>query len=195
MSPEPPTVPDPRDSLADDKTPGPVHVYDGIEEHDNRLPSWWLGILYGTIVFAFGYWFVYQSLHARPGVWESYRVEAEAAAKRAAAAPLTDQAITVMAGDSRVLADGARLFQQTCAPCHAANAAGQVGPNLTDRFWLHGSAPTAIHRSIAAGFPTKGMPPWGQMLGQARVRTLAAYVVSLKGKNLPGKPAQGTEEP
>jgi cytochrome c oxidase cbb3-type subunit III len=194
MSPLPPNTANPAPGPGEDQTPPPVHVYDGIEEHDNRLPNWWLGILYGSIVFAFGYWFVYQTVHARPGVWETYRAQADAAARRAAAAPLTDQSLRVMAADPGVLADGARLFQQTCAPCHGANAAGQVGPNLTDRFWLHGSAPTAIHKAITGGFPTKGMPPWGQMLGQTRVRTLAAYVLSVKGKNLPGKPPQGKEE-
>jgi cytochrome c oxidase cbb3-type subunit 3 len=181
-------------SLADDTTPPPLHVYDGIEEQDNRLPNWWLAILYGSIVFAFGYWFVFETARYWPGPLAAYQAEAEAAARRAAAAPLSDQALVAMSGDSRVLADAQKLFQQMCSPCHGAGGQGQVGPNLTDRFWLHGSAPTAIHKSITGGFPDKGMPPWGMMLGPNRVRGLAAYVVSLKGKNLPGKEPQGAEE-
>jgi cytochrome c oxidase cbb3-type subunit 3 len=178
----------------DDTTPAPVHVYDDIEEQDNRLPSWWLGILYGSIVFAMAYWVVYEEAHARPSAAEVYRAEAAAASRRAAAAPLSDKAIAQMASDAKIVADAQKTFAQMCAPCHGANAQGLVGPNLTDRFWLHGSAPTAIHKSITGGFPDKGMPPWGQLLGPTRVRSLAAYVVSIKGKNVPGKAPQGLEE-
>jgi len=48
-----------------------------------------------------------------------------------------------------------------------------------------------IHKSITNGYPEKGMRPWGQILGAARVRTLAAFVISLKGQNVPGRPPQG----
>lgn len=176
------------------QTPPPIHVYDGIEEQDNRLPNWWLGILYGSIVFAFGYWWIYQVAHTWPGPWQIYAAEAALAAQRAEAAPLSEQTLRTMAADRQVTAEAGKLFQKTCSPCHGLNAQGVVGPNLTDRFWLHGGAPLAIHQSINGGFPTKGMPPWGKLLGPARVRALAAYVVSLKGKNLPGKPPQGQAE-
>jgi cytochrome c oxidase cbb3-type subunit 3 len=183
----------PRETPDDRQTPPPIHVFDDIEELDNRLPNWWLGILYGSIVFAFAYWFVFETTRARPSVWQTYQREAAAAAQRAAAAPLTDQSLLTMAADRQVVGSAGQLFQQMCSPCHGMNGQGQVGPNLTDRFWLHGAAPTAIHKSITGGFPQKGMPPWGQMLGPTRVRSLAAYVVSLKGKNLPGKAPEGIE--
>jgi cytochrome c oxidase cbb3-type subunit III len=184
----------PTDDQADNQTPPPLHVYDGIEEQDNRLPNWWLGLLYGSIAFAFSYWFVYEIAHLRPGSWQSYQVQAAAAAERAAAAPLSDQILLTMASDRQVTGEAGRVFLQMCSPCHGMNAQGLVGPNLTDRFWLHGATPTAIHTSINAGYPTKGMPQWGKMLGATRVRALTAYIVSLKGKNLPGKPPQGKEE-
>jgi cytochrome c oxidase cbb3-type subunit III len=184
----------PVDTGNDRQTPPPIHVYDDIEEQDNRLPNWWLSILYGSIVFAFAYWFVYETTHTRPGPWQVYQTQAALAAQRAEAAPLSDQTIGVMASDRQAMANAEKLFQQMCSPCHGMNGQGVVGPNLTDRFWLHGSAPVAIHKSITGGFPTKGMPQWGKMLGPARVRALAAYVVSIKGRNLPGKPPQGKDE-
>jgi cytochrome c oxidase cbb3-type subunit 3 len=177
-----------------DQTPPPIHVYDDIEEQDNRLPTWWLGILYGSMVFAFGYWVVYEVTHWMPSAAQVHRAQSEEAARRAAAAPLSDNALAQMAADPRVIDEAKKVFGQVCAACHGANAQGLVGPNLTDRFWLHGSTPTAIHQSINGGFPAQGMPPWGKMLGPARVRSLAAYVVTLKGRNLPGKPPQGQEE-
>jgi cytochrome c oxidase cbb3-type subunit 3 len=184
----------PNSTDPNEETPPPIHVYDGIEEQDNRLPNWWLGILYGTIVFAFGYWFVYEIGQYWPSPLKAYQAQAAAAAAKAAAEPLSDQTLLALTKDTRAMGEATRLFQQMCSPCHGSSGQGQVGPNLTDAFWLHGGAPTAIHKSITGGFPTKGMPPWGQILGPTRVRGLAAYVVSWKGKNLPGKEPQGTEE-
>ena len=38
------------------------------------------------------------------------------------------------------------------------------------------------------------MPPWGKTLGATKVRALTAFVLSIKGKNLPGKAPQGEPE-
>jgi len=169
-----------------------VHVYDDIEEEDNHLPHWWLAILFGAIVFGFGYWFVYEVTAALPSPLTSFRAEtAEAAKKRAEAGPVTNESLVVLARDARTLAEGKQIFTSTCAPCHGPLAQGLVGPNLTDKFWLHGGAPVDIHKSITNGYPDKGMRPWGQILGAGRVRTVAAFVISLKGQNVPGRPPQG----
>ncbi|TPD49972.1 MAG: cytochrome C oxidase Cbb3, partial [Thalassolituus maritimus] len=40
-----------------DETTG--HSYDGIEELDNPLPRWWVGMFWATIVFGFGYIGIY----------------------------------------------------------------------------------------------------------------------------------------
>jgi len=179
----------------EEATPGPagvVHVYDDIHEEDNRLPEWWLGILFGSIVFAFAYWFVFEVAAAAPGPLATLKAELAAQAKqRAEAGPVTDDALLVLAKDTATLAEGRKTFVSTCAPCHGAEGQGLVGPNLTDRFWLHGGRPTAIHHSITNGYPEKGMRSWGPVLGAERVRSVAAYVVSLKGKNVSGRPPQG----
>ena len=169
-----------------------VHVYDDIEEEDNHLPNWWLATLFGAIVFGFGYWFVYEVTAAAPGPLASFRAEtADLAKRRAEAGPVTNESLAVLARDPKTLADGKQIFTSTCAPCHGLQAQGLVGPNLTDAFWLHGGGPVEIHKSITNGYPEKGMRPWGQILGAARVRTVAAFVISLKGQNVPGRAPQG----
>jgi cytochrome c oxidase cbb3-type subunit 3 len=172
-----------------------VHVYDDIEEEDNHLPNWWLATLFGAILFGFGYWFVYQVTGSAMGPLATFKAElAEAAKRRAEAGPVTNESLVVLAHDDKTLADGKQLFVSTCAPCHGPQGQGLVGPNLTDKFWLHGGAPVDIHKSITNGYPEKGMRPWGQVLGDGRVRAVAAFVLSIKGQNLAGRPPQGTAE-
>ena len=172
--------------------PSVHHVYDGIEEQDNHLPNWWLGILFGTIVFSFGYWFVYETTRAAPSPLDVFRTEAAILAKkRAEGGPLSNDSLAVLASDNATVSDGKKTFAQMCAPCHGLEGQGNAGPNLTDKYWMHGANPLAIHKSITDGFPDKGMPAWGPMLGAARVRALTAFVVSIKNTNVPGKPPQG----
>ena len=40
-----------------------AHEYDGIQEFDNRLPNWWMWIMWGSMIFALGYWLVFHTLH------------------------------------------------------------------------------------------------------------------------------------
>jgi cytochrome c oxidase cbb3-type subunit 3 len=169
-----------------------VHRYDDIEEEDNQMPNWWLFILFGTIVFMFGYWLVFHTTHALLDPRAEYEAEVAKIKKaRLAEAPLSDEAILAVAADSKLLEEGKQVFAATCAACHAQEGQGLVGPNLTDRFWLHGNKPSEIARSVTDGFADKGMPPWGQLLGQDKVRKVSAFVVSIKGKDLTGKAPQG----
>lgn len=172
------------------------HVFDGIEELDNNLPNWWLGLLWGTVLFAFGYWFYYQSSGYGPDQLEAYtqeRVAFEAKAKAFARAAPAGGGIAQLLSDPSALEAGHEVFKQNCASCHGMEAQGLVGPNLTDRYWLYGSKPEDIHAIIAAGKLEKGMPAWEPVLGPDRVQKVTAWVMSVKGKNLPGKEPQGAE--
>jgi cytochrome c oxidase cbb3-type subunit 3 len=170
-----------------------TRVYDDIHEEDNVLPLWWLAILFGTVAFGFVYWFVYHTTQSLPQPDEEYRTELAAMTKaRAEANPMSDEAFALMLASPENIEAGKQVFATTCASCHGQNAEGLIGPNLTDRYWLYGNKPTDIVRDVTEGFIEKGMPPWGPVLGPEKVRKVTAYVLSLKGKNLPGpRPAQG----
>lgn len=177
------------------------HVYgDGVQEADNALPNWWLAILYGTMAFGAIYWLAAESFKTVPSPGAAYQAEmekvaAEEAARVKAAGAVTDDGLRAMAKDPKSVAEGQATFTSTCAPCHGANAGGAIGPNLTDEFWLHGGAPTKIYGTIKDGFTAKGMPAWGPALGEDRVRTVAAYVLTLHNTNVAGgKGPQGEKE-
>jgi cytochrome c oxidase cbb3-type subunit 3 len=166
-----------------------LHVYDGIEEADNRLPNWWLATFYVAIGFAVAYWFVFHMFELSPHPRAAY-VEAQLAALDKGG-PVTDDELVALAADRDVVAAGAAVFAKNCVSCHAADASGKIGPNLTDAFWLHGGAPSAIYTTIARGVDGKGMQAWAPQLGPGAVKQAAAFVVSLRGANRPGKAPQG----
>ena len=88
---------------------------------------------------------------------------------------------------------GKGLYQTTCAACHGADGAGNHAlgaPNLGDRTWLYGSAEATIVEGIVKGrnataqSGTLAMPAFKDVLGDARIHLVAAYVWGLS--NLPG---------
>jgi cytochrome c oxidase cbb3-type subunit 3 len=171
------------------------HEYDGIREYDNRLPNWWLAILYGTVVFGFFYWMYFQSLGIGPTPQERYQMAmiaaTEAQLARSEGQELTDETLHMMSTVPERVAEGKAIFDQFCVVCHGNQGQGIVGPNLTDNYWLHGSRPTEIYHTIHDGVIEKGMAAWGNQLGPRRVRAVASYVLTLKGTNVPGKEPQG----
>jgi cytochrome c oxidase cbb3-type subunit 3 len=180
---------------------GEIHEYDGIIEHDNRLPRWWLYTLYGTIVFSVGYWFHYHTFGSgeNPGAAydrEQAAIAAAEAEKLKTQGAVTPESLLAMSRDERTVKQGKDVFLATCASCHGPNGGGLIGPNLTDDAWLHGGAPEKIYATIREGYLPKGMPAWGPQLGEERVRAVSAYVLTLKNTNVAGgKPPQGEKEP
>ena len=172
------------------------HVYDGIEEEDNQLPGWWLFILFTTIVFGLGYWWAYHSMGWLPGPGAEYAAEHQAQLQKLASSEaVSDDALLALTKDPAIVAEGKQTFTTTCASCHGAEGQGLVGPNLTDGYHLHGPKPMNVLDAVSKGFPEKGMPPWGPVLGPKRARSAAVFVLTLRGKNLPGKAPQGEPAP
>jgi len=171
------------------------HSYDGIEEFDNPMPRWWVYIFWATIVFSVLYVLNVPGVGIGKGRISDYdRAMAAAAAvdaKRRAAEPAgaSPEQLTAMTKDPAVLALGKQAFGQNCAACHRADAGGQIGPNLTDDYWLHGAALEQIHKTVADGVLEKGMPPWGKVLKPAQLDAVVAYVFTLRGTNPPNPKA------
>lgn len=173
------------------------HDYDGIREFDNPLPRWWLLTFYGAVVFSVGYWFYYHTLAVGEMPMDSYKNEVEAAEKLAALSDqksITEDQLLTLSHDGEAVQRGAAVFKQNCIACHGERAQGVIGPNLTDAYWLHGSKAKEIYKVVSTGILEKGMPSWRPVLGASKVKDATAYVLSLRGKNEPGKAPQGTSD-
>lgn len=166
-----------------------IHVYDGIEEADNELPAWWIAMFVAGAVFALGYWFAYHEYEALKLPTAEY---ADAVlAKAAAAGTVSVDALMLGSNDGATLESGKAVFMTNCVACHGAEGQGAIGPNLTDDAWIHGGSAMAVYTTIKDGVLTKGMPSWGPVLGDKAAQQLASYVISLRGKNVAGKAAEG----
>lgn len=170
------------------------HEYDGIIEHDNPLPMWWLWTFFGTIIFAFIY-YVHYELAGGPTLKAELKdamAEIEKTkAKVAVSSPMeTEDSLAGEFGKDGVVALGAAQFATKCVSCHGQNLEGLIGPNLTDKFWINGKGTRMdIVNVIRNGVPDKGMPPWGPVLKKDELYAVAAFIISKKGSNPPGAKA------
>jgi cytochrome c oxidase cbb3-type subunit 3 len=96
-------------------------------------------------------------------------------------------------------AAGKPRFEMFCSSCHGLDGKGmQVlgAPNLTDDVWLYGSDAAEIRYGVVNGRNNQ-MPAQLELLGEQKVRLLAAYILSLAPPYMePGPaPAPSGEEP
>ncbi len=166
-----------------------IHEYDGIEEADNDLPQWWLGLFYACTLFAVGYWFYYHVYNVGPLTMEAYAKEL--ADSVGEGGEVSEELLLALMEDPDAIAEGSALFVANCVVCHNAKGEGNIGPNLTDPYWIHGGSPVDIHRVIDQGVLSAGMPAWGSLLGPEKARQVTAYALTLRGTNIPGKQPQG----
>jgi len=87
--------------------------------------------------------------------------------------PLDDSPSARMAGRQLYL-------QMNCAGCHGYHGEGNMGPKLSDPYWIYGGTPAAIYRTLDQGRP-KGMPAWGRLLPPESLWQLTSYVGSMGG--------------
>ncbi len=176
-----------RQTSGEGKTVG--HEFDGIEEYDNPLPMWWVGLFVATIAFGAVYLAYYPGLgnFAGLGGWTSTREwQADVDAKEARFAPLYEKLGAYTEAElheSRQAQQiGRRLYLNHCSTCHGITARGAFGfPNLTDAEWQWGSDFEAVKTTLRGG-RNAVMTPWGAALGGDQgITAMAAYVRSLSG--------------
>jgi cytochrome c oxidase cbb3-type subunit 3 len=178
-----------------------THDYDGIQELDNPIPAWFMYLFYGSIVFGIGYLLNYHVFKTAPLQYAEYKTEMAQAdlAKKAflsKAANRVDENTVKLVHDPAVIASGQTIFKTTCAACHGDHAQGNVGPNLTDDYWLHGGKIGDLFKTIKYGVLSKGMPTWEKHLTPKQISDVANYIKSLHGTKPAGaKEPQGTKEP
>ncbi|MEW5848116.1 MAG: c-type cytochrome [Myxococcota bacterium] len=170
---------------------------DGIVEEDNQLPNWWLATFFGAIIFAYGYWQYFHVWQIGQSPAQEFAAYQETVKQKqpAGGGDNVKPDVLLAAASGPEAQQGAQIFAANCAACHGNAGEGKIGPNLTDSFWLHNGDPVSIHTSIANGYPLKGMPAWKAVLGTEKVTQVTAYVLSLKDKNIPGKPPEGEAQP
>lgn len=174
------------------------HSYDGIQELNHPLPGWWNFIFYAAIVYSAGY-FAYYQFFSGPSLREEFKVEharvvaAQEEYKRINAAFSQEQYEQILADDG--VKKGAVVFETNCVSCHNENARGDVGPNLTDEYWLIAkSTPETIYNVAFNGSEENGMPAWSELISKEEILQAVAYVSSLKNTHQKGgKAPQGVK--
>lgn len=164
------------------------HDYDGIKELDNNLPPWWVYLFYGCILFAAVYLVRFEIMGADNQEMELKKEMAQAQIdiaeyKKTAPDLMDEKTVTLLTGAADLEA-GKAIFTTNCVACHRADAGGQIGPNLTDEYWiLGGGIKNIFHTLVNGGRDGKGMISWKGTLKPKEMQEVASYVLSLKGSN------------
>jgi cytochrome c oxidase cbb3-type subunit III len=180
-----------RDQLTGDEIL--AHDYDGIRELDNKLPKWWLGLFYFTIIWAAIYMLHYFVLQTGDLQIAEYKNELATAKQMHPASAANNKTATLsLMTDEFNLAEGKVIYDKNCAVCHLVKGEGLVGPNLTDEFWIHGGSLEDVIDIIVVGVPSKGMISWKAQLSPKQIQQVSSFILSLQGTNPPNpKEAQG----
>jgi cytochrome c oxidase cbb3-type subunit 3 len=177
------------------------HDYDGIRELDNALPPWWKYGFIITIAIAFVYLGYFHAFGSGKNPTEEYAAEMESARiekeiYESNNKDKVDENNIAMADASGIKA-GQILYETNCVACHIKDGGGNVGPNLTDDYWLHKGSLNDIYKTIKNGYPDKGMQSWAKTFSPKEISLLASYVKSLKGtkpaapESPPGRSVRG----
>jgi cytochrome c oxidase cbb3-type subunit 3 len=180
------------------------HVYDGIQEYDQKLPNWWLFTFYIMVVWFVAFWILYYQFDL--GSSDEAQIEAVVAKineKKDAELQellkdLDDKSfVTTWATNEVATANGLDAFSTHCIACHGTDlsatmtVAGMDAPiplpglPLNDGEWKFGGNPMAVFKMIKDGSPPEStghngakMEVWGNKLEAKTIAEITAYIIS-----------------
>ncbi|MEY4386998.1 MAG: hypothetical protein RLY20_2281 [Verrucomicrobiota bacterium] len=168
------------------------HEYDGIQELDNKLPTWWVWLFWGCNIFGALY-LIYYHVLAKGDLKSLGQMKTEYAAEMKIGDAIKQKTLAEFEGkiptlepskDQVIIARGQATFANKCAPCHREDAGGKVGPNLCDDYWIHGPKFSDNLTIIWNGFESKGMLAWKkQGMKPSEAVEVASYIYTLRGSN------------
>jgi len=165
------------------------HNYDDIRKLNKRLPRWSIYAFYVTIVFAAIYLWRYHVSHKVTPTKQEYEIAVQKADQRVKdylkQKAVDENNVTLLGGAD--ITEGKRIFQASCISCHSEGGAGNVGPNLTDDYWIHGGDVKSVFKTIKYGI--NAMPTWQNSYSNKQIAQLVSYVKSLTGTNPPNAKA------
>jgi cytochrome c oxidase cbb3-type subunit 3 len=161
------------------------HEYDGIKELDSRVPPWYTGLFYATIIFSIIYLLNFHVFNTGKLMYEEYEEEMRIASLQQAKLMnsgvfITEESVIQLTDDISILS-GKEIYDANCVACHTADGGGLVGPNLTDEYWIHGGGIKNIFKIVKYGVPSKGMISWQTQLNPLQIQQVSSYVMTFRG--------------
>ncbi|WP_185863446.1 cbb3-type cytochrome c oxidase N-terminal domain-containing protein [Blattabacterium cuenoti] len=114
------------------------HGFDGIIELDNKLPMWWVHLFYLTIIFSAIYFFSYLFIDfSNP--YKEYDIAYKNQLREIEIFEKNTPQVTIEKASFKEdsINSGKVLFEENCATCHQLDGSGNIGPNLTDDYWIN----------------------------------------------------------
>jgi len=171
-----------------------IPVFDNdVTEANNPIPRWWWAFFATMIGFAVCYFVYYNVLAMGPSLEEELVQDVQQAKLQQ---EIHDQEQMAKLEATLPPAEiGKKYFKTFCITCHGSEGEGNIGPNFHDNFWIHEPTQESLIGVVTNGVFTKGMPQWGPILGDKKIKALVAYVMTLKDVPLtvPGKASEGKE--
>ena len=120
-------------------------------------------------------------------------IEATGAAAQDSAPP-KQPAAGVATTASQAEYDGWKVYHSYCDRCHGQDAIGSsFAPNLRQSVGANGMTESAFASAVGNGVPDKGMPAFKEMVTEAQLGQLYAYVKARSAGSLgPGRPKRSS---